>query len=65
MLTAITGSDVDLLIMAESALKQSEWPVEVLTGRSSFLVGDNERHVDCAGSQDQDENRIAGLKTPK
>lgn len=59
MLTAMTGSDVDLLRMAESALKQSEWPVEVLTGRSSFLVGDNERHVRCAGSQDQDEKGTA------
>lgn len=51
-LTDITGSDLSLLRIAERALKESGWPVEVLTGRCSFLVGDNERHAAYNGGQD-------------
>lgn len=51
MLTDMTGSDISLLRIAERALKESGWPVEVLTGRHSFLVGDNDRHVDYNRSQ--------------
>ncbi|KAG6359540.1 hypothetical protein INS49_013061 [Diaporthe citri] len=45
------GSDLSLLRTAEKGLKESGWPIEVLTGRYSFLVGDNERHVGYNGRQ--------------
>lgn len=57
MMTAMTESDVGLLIlMEEKDLKDSGWSVEVLTGRSSFLVGDNERQVDTDRGESRDEN---------
>lgn len=36
---------MSLLKIAETALKEANWAVEVQTGRLSFPVGDNAKHV--------------------
>lgn len=42
--------------MAENALKESGWPVDVLTGKPSFSVGNNKRHVDNDRGENRDES---------
>ena len=39
------GTENDLVIIAERALKQAGWPTDVLTGELAFNVGDNDRNV--------------------
>lgn len=56
MLTAMTGSGIYLIVMAENALMESGWPVEVLKEMSSFSAGKNKRHVDNDRGKNRDEN---------
>lgn len=63
---AATGSDCSLLKLAEKTLKECAWPVEVLTGRNTFLVGENERYaVDTADRKQESDGVLEGNEGTK
>jgi len=39
------GSDLALMRLVQSVMRQAEWPTIIKTGRYTFDLGDNSRHT--------------------